>query len=153
MHWKRRTMNDSFISARLLRRAGQRIGVQTGSSGLRFSHCSVDKCHSQRSGRCWGTWRTFAGSDSVWQCAFSLPYHPPHLPLSFYTTKSAMFAVGPNELHFFSLLHSQGTKSFVSVIRRRFDVILGLILPQRLDVCVNSSWLQMGWHVMIGHCK
>lgn len=36
--------------------------------------------------------------------------------------------------------------------RRRFDVILGLILPQRLDLCVNSVkafWPQMGWHVIV----
>lgn len=110
-HWKSHAMNDSFISAQPPRWASQRIGVQTGLSGLGFSHCSMDKCHSQRSGRCWRTWRcSFAESDSIWQCAFSPPYHPPRLRSSLHTTKSAVFAVSPNTPHFSSLLSFQGTK-------------------------------------------
>lgn len=109
MQWKHCSTNDSFISPRW---AGLRIGVQTGSSWLCFSHNSMDKCHSQRSGRYWGTWRgSFAESDSIWQCAFSPPYwaSSPLFSPSLQTTKSAVFVVSPNTPHFSSLLLSQWT--------------------------------------------
>lgn len=151
--WKSLSTNDSFISALQLRWARQMIGVQTGSSGLRFSHRSMDKCHRQRSGRCWGAWRcSFGKSDRIWQCAFSPPHyprwllffpskHPPPL-ISSHTPKSAVFVVSPNTPHFSSQLSSQRTRrawclSSLSVsLSLSLSVVLRLILPSSETWCM-----------------
>lgn len=105
--WSSWIMNDSFISAQPQWWANQRIGVQTGLSGLRFTHSRMDKSHSQCTGRCWGTWRSSAESDSIWQCAFSPPYHLPHLRSCY---PFMPLHASPNMPHFSLLLSFQWMK-------------------------------------------
>lgn len=163
--WKSCRTNDSFISALQQRWTRQMIGVQTGSSGPRFSYSSMDKCHRQHLGRCWGAWRCFFGkSDSIWQCVFSPPHHPsrlypfspnilpehPSIPLN----QQCLLWV-PTCHFFFNGFTPRGAMSVIVIslslslsLWERF-VVLRLILHSSETQCAiyahsaEASWLQL----------